>query len=112
MFTRACRPPRATSSWSASPWQTAPPLERGGAGSVREDRRPVAEREVGGEDEALLLVASADDLEQEVGVAVVERQEPDLVDDEEADTRVVLESSLECASGFLCGEVEEELSGG
>jgi hypothetical protein len=41
--------------------------EGGGARRVGEDGGPVAEGEIRGEDEALLLIATADDLEEEVG---------------------------------------------
>src|SRR2546425_12295790 len=41
--------------------------ERGGRGGVGEDRRPLAERQVGGEHEALAFVAAADDLKEEGG---------------------------------------------
>jgi len=54
--------------------------ERGGTGGVREDGRPVLEGEIGREDEALPFVAAADDLEEEVGVAVVEGEVADLVE--------------------------------
>jgi hypothetical protein len=40
--------------------------ERSGAGGIREGRGPVLEREVGREHEALLLVAAADDLKEQV----------------------------------------------
>ena len=50
-----------------------------GAGRVREDGRPFLEREVRGEDDAFSLVATADDLEEKVGIAIVEGQIPDLV---------------------------------
>ena len=45
----------------------------GGAG-VREDVRSVAESQIGGEDEAALFVTTADDLEEQVGVAAVVRK--------------------------------------
>lgn len=38
-------------------------VQRGGAGGVWEDRRPLGEREVRGQHEALALVAAADDLD-------------------------------------------------
>src|ERR1700722_11461178 len=64
-----------------------------------------------GEDEALSLVAPADDLEQKVGIAVVEREIADLVDDEKALLGVVPETPLERAAGLLPAEVEEHLCG-
>ena len=41
---------------------------------------PVGEGEVGGEHEALFLVTSTDDLEDQVGVAIVEGEESELVE--------------------------------
>ena len=44
--------------------------ESGRAGRAREDGMPVGEGKVGGEHKALLFVASTDDLEDQVGVAI------------------------------------------
>ena len=46
--------------------------ERGCASRIGEDSWPVAECEIGGQNGAFLFVSAADDLKQEVGVAVVE----------------------------------------
>jgi hypothetical protein len=54
--------------------------ERRRAGRAGEDGVPVREGEVRGEHEALLFVATTDDLEDEVRVAIVEREEAELVD--------------------------------
>jgi len=54
--------------------------ERGSARRVGKDGGPLLEREVRGEDEALSLVAAADDLEEEIGISVVEGEIADLVD--------------------------------
>jgi hypothetical protein len=86
--------------------------EGGGAGRVGEHGGPVCKGEVGGEHEALLLVAPADDLEEQVSVPVVEGEIADLVEDEEADLRVVLQATIESAGGLLRAEVEQELRGG
>src|SRR5262245_11443778 len=83
-----------------------------GAGGIREDAGPVLEGEIGGEHEALLFIPSTDDLKEQVGVSLVEGEIAYLVEDQEADLRVALEAVLEGASGFLSGEVEQELSGG
>src|SRR3989442_14747751 len=53
--------------------------ERGGRGGVGEDRRPLAERQVGGEHEALAFVAAAGDLEEEGGGPRAGGQESDSV---------------------------------
>ncbi len=87
--------------------------EGGGAGSVGEDGGPLAERQVGGEDEALALVAAAHDLEEEVGVAVVVGEVADLVDHEKTRSRaVVAEALVEGARALLCTEIEEQLGSG
>jgi hypothetical protein len=54
--------------------------DRGGVG---EDGVPVAEGEVGGEGDGLLLVAAIDDLVEQVGGVVVVGEVSDLVDDQE-----------------------------
>lgn len=86
--------------------------EGGGAGGVREDGGSIAKGEICREDDALLLVAAGDDLEQQVGVSGVEGEEADLVDDEQSDAGVVLEAALESTGRFLGGEVEQKLGGG
>src|SRR5947209_14596432 len=86
--------------------------EGDGGGGGGEDGVPLAEIEVGGEDDALVLVATTHDLEEEVGVAVVEGEIADLVDAQETGATVVAESVLERACGFLGGEIEEHLGGG
>jgi hypothetical protein len=53
-----------------------------GTGGVGEDGGPVAKSEIGREDGTFLLVSTADDLEEEVGVSVVEGEEADLVQDQ------------------------------
>src|SRR5882672_9240333 len=55
--------------------------EGGGAGGVGEDAGPVTEGEIGGEYGAFLLVAAADDLEEQVGVSIVEGEEANFVED-------------------------------
>ena len=63
--------------------------ESRGTGGVGKDGRPVAKHQVGGEHQALLLVTFADDLKEQVCVAVVEGEEADFVDDEQGDAGVV-----------------------
>lgn len=54
----------------------------GDAGVVVEDRRPLLERLVSGEDHRATLVALADYLEEQIGAGLVEREIPDLVQDQ------------------------------
>ena len=86
--------------------------ERGGARGVWEDGGPVAEGEVGGQHQALALVAATDDLEQEVCVARVVGQISDLIDTEQRARRVVAKTAVERARRFLRAEVEQELRRG
>jgi hypothetical protein len=69
-----------------------------GASSVGEDGGPIAEGEIRGEDGAFSLVATTDDLEQEVSVSVVEGEKADLVDDQQTDLGVVFEPAFESSS--------------
>src|SRR3989442_6887901 len=75
--------------------------ERGGRGGVGEDRRPLAERQVGGEHEALAFVAAADDLKEEVGGPRVLGQVADLVDDEDGALAVVVQPPGQAAGRHL-----------
>ena len=84
--------------------------EGGGAGCVGEDGGPLAEGQVGGDDDAPALVAAGDHLEEQVGVAVVIGEVADLVDDEQAGAVAVVAQPLVEGAGRLLGaEVEQEL---
>ena len=69
-------------------------------------------RKIGGENGALLLVSAADDLKQQIGVAVIEGEKADFIEDEQTDFGVVLEPTIERSRGFLGAEVEQQLRGG
>ena len=77
------------------------------AGGVGEDGWPVAESQVGGEDDALVFVAAVDDFEKEVGIAAVVGQIADLVDAQEMKAAVVSQSSFEGSAGFDSTKVEQ-----
>jgi hypothetical protein len=85
--------------------------ERGGAGGVGEDGRPIAEGQVGREHDALLFVAARDDLKEQVGVAVVESEIADFVEDQQSVLCVVTQAPLERARRVLRCELEQELRG-
>ena len=55
----------------------------GGDDLVAEDAGPGAERQVAGEDEGGVLVAGGNELEEQVGGVLFEREVADLVDDDE-----------------------------
>src|SRR5580698_4581726 len=85
--------------------------ESGRAGGAGEDRVPIGEGEIGGQHDALLLVAPTDDLEDQVGVSIVEGEEAELVDDEESDLRVIVEAPVEGGGGLGGAEGEEGRGG-
>src|SRR5450432_3934116 len=86
--------------------------ERGRACGAGKDRVPFGEGEIGGQHEAFLLIPTADDLKDQIGVAIVEGEKAELVEHREPDLCVVVEAPLECAGGFLAAEVEQELGSG
>ncbi len=55
-----------------------------------EDLGPVSDMLVRGQDDRALLIAGADEPEEQVGLGAVERPEPDLVDDEQGAVEVAL----------------------
>jgi len=68
----------------------------GGAGGVGEDRGPLVEREVRGEDDALAVVPSAHDPGQEVGPSFAVGEVNVLVDRQQTGARVGgLQTSIE-----------------
>src|SRR5439155_9727661 len=84
----------------------------GGDDAVAEDIAPAAEGLVAGQDERPLLVAAADQLEEQVGAALVDRQVADLVDDQEPRHGVELELLLEPALGERLGQGADHAGGG
>ena len=82
---------------------------RDGARGIGKDGVPVLKRQVRCQHNRLLLVATADDLKQEVGRVRVVREIANLVNAEERGPRVGAEASLEGPGGFLGGEIEDEI---
>jgi hypothetical protein len=68
-----------------------------GEARVGEDSGPLAEGEVGRDDQRGALVAFGDDLEDELGRAFGEREVAELVDDEELDAGVAADDAGELA---------------
>jgi hypothetical protein len=83
--------------------------ERSRAGRVGEDSRPVAESQVGRQDEALAFVSTADHLEQEVGVASVVGQVANFVDAQNRTRAVVTKPTVKSTRRLLRTEVEQQL---
>ena len=80
-----------------------------GARRIGKHRRPLVEREVCREHETPALIASADNLEQQVSVSGVVGEVPELVDAEQRTRGVVAKLSVEGARRFLRAEIEEQL---
>ena len=86
--------------------------EGDGARGIGEDGVPVLEGQVGGDEQGAVLVAAADELEEEVGGASVVGEVSELIDHEQRGAGVVAEAAFEGAGGLLSVEVEEEVGGG
>ena len=63
--------------------------QRGGDNRIAEDFSPFRKAAVGGEDHRAFLVASVDELEEQVAAAQDHRQVADLVDDEQREAAEV-----------------------
>ena len=85
--------------------------ESGSAGGAREDGRPIGKRQIGGEDEAFFLVAHGDDTEEQVSISLVVGEIADFIDAQAREGSIVLEFSVESASGILSAQVEQEVCG-
>ena len=59
-----------------------------------------------------MLVAAADELEDQVGGACVVGEVSELIDDEQRRPRVVAQAAFESAAGLLSVEVEQQVGGG
>ena len=70
------------------------------------------EGEVCGDEQGTVLVAAADELEEEVCGSGVVGEVAEFVDDEQRGPGVVAESSFECARGLLSVAVEQQVGGG
>src|SRR3989442_2785032 len=69
-----------------------PIQDRGGQGAVMvEDRGPLLKGAVGGNDDGPLFIAQRDDLEEQIGARLVNRQVPELVKNKQRGFRVFFE---------------------
>ena len=75
-----------------------PVQDAGGGGVLGQEPSPLLERPVGGDRQGAAFVGGGDEPEQQLGAGVVERREPDLVDDDQ----VVAEQGVD---GFADGVV-------
>src|SRR6266567_4999759 len=66
-----------------------PIQDRGGQGAIMvENRGPLLKSAVGGQDDRPLFIAQGDDLEEEIGAHLVNREVAELVEDEQRGFRV------------------------
>ena len=89
-----------------------PVEESGGHDLVTEDPAPLLEALVGGEHGRCVLVSAVDELEEERGSALGDREIADLVDDQQRRVREGLEAPVEVAGGpGLLEEVDKSGQG-
>jgi hypothetical protein len=78
------------------------------AGGVGEDLAPFGEGTVGGDEGAFLLVAAADEFEQQIGMAVGIGEVSDLVDDQETGAGIMAQAAAQSGVAIEGGEVAEQ----
>lgn len=89
------------------------PIEDGRSDRIIiEDLAPILERAVGGEDHGALFVTVGHDLEEKVGAILVERQEAQLIDDEEFRRAETVDGARKGVIGLGGGEGVDEIGGG
>jgi hypothetical protein len=84
----------------------------GGHGVVAEDLAPAAELLVAGDDQRCAFVAGGDELEEQVGGLVLERDVADLVDDQQWVAAQPPQFVLQAAGGVVVGEAVDPLGCG
>ncbi len=84
--------------------------ERSGHDLVTQDLAPLLEAFVGGQHSGCTLIAPVDELEEEHGSGLVDRQVADLVDDQERRIGEDLESASQLAGGLGFFERGDEIS--
>jgi hypothetical protein len=82
------------------------------AGGVREDIGPFREGLVGGHECRAVLISAADQLEQQIGVAVGIGEITDLIDHQNVGSGVVAQASAQRGIAIEGGEFAKHLAGG
>ena len=80
--------------------------QRDCAGGVGKDGVPVLKRQVRRHEQGAVLIAAADDLEEEVGGVGIVGEIANLIDGEQGRACVVAEAAFEGAGGLLAIEIE------
>ena len=89
-----------------------PIQDRGGQGTVMvEDCGPLLQGAVGGTDDRPLFIAQRDDLEEQIGARLVNREVPKLVEDQQRGLRVFFAFGFETPGALCGGEGVEHLNG-
>jgi hypothetical protein len=85
--------------------------QRGGHLGVAEHARPVAEGEIGGDDDGGALVEPADQMEEQLAAGLGEGQIAELVEDDEVEARQVVGQAPLAAGAGLALEPVDEVDG-
>ena len=85
---------------------------RGERGIVVEDLRPVLEHPVGGDDGRAVLVAQADDLKQQIGAGLIDRQIAEFVKNEQRRLAVAVQRLFQAPAALGGGERIDHLHSG
>ena len=81
-----------------------PIQDRGGQGAVMvEDRGPLLKSAVGGKNDRPLFIAQGDDLEEQIGAYLVNREVPELIEDEQRGFRIFFEFGFETPGALGSG---------
>ena len=86
--------------------------QRGGHFRIAEDGRPLAEGEVGRDDDRGPLVEPADEVEQELAAGLGERQIAEFVEDHEVEAREIIGEPSLATRTVLGLELIDEIDGG
>ena len=82
--------------------------DRGGEDVVTEDRAPLRDDLVGGDQQTAAFVPAGDELEKEMGAASFKRQIAELVDDQQLRLRIKHQAVAQLSVGFGFGQRHEE----
>ena len=89
------------------------PIEHGGSegGIVVEDAGPLFEGLVGRENNGTMFIALADDLEEQVGTGLIDRQVTEFINDQEAWREELFEFRFKAVSGLSGGVCVDDVNG-
>jgi hypothetical protein len=88
-----------------------PIQDRRGNDRVPKDLPPLAEALVGGQHPSAALIAARDELEEEMGTMLIQRDVADLVDDQQFGQPIVLEALLQSILSLRFGQRGDQAHG-